>query len=101
MKVISKKLWSPQEFVEAITDKCYAIDGDNDSIAIRQLLEDNGYSNVWDYMLDEVENMPESVHQVVLVDCLIWNSREDHYVHSYRWFEVPDDKIDKFKNINY
>ena len=32
MKVISRKLWTPREFVEAITDKCYAIDGDNDSI---------------------------------------------------------------------
>lgn len=100
MTVISRKLWTPQEYVEAITGKCYIINDDNDSITIRQVLEANGYPNVWDYMLDEINNIPENVRQIVLVDCLIWNEHEGQYVHSYRWFQVPDDKVENFKNIN-
>jgi hypothetical protein len=47
-------------------------------------------------MLDEIDNIPENVHQVVLVDCLIWNERKGEYHHSYRWFHVPDEKIKNF-----
>jgi hypothetical protein len=96
MKVISRKLWSPQEFVEAFTGECYVIDGDNDSILIRNILAEHGYPNIWDYMLDEIDNIPENVHQVVLVDCLIWNEQDGQYHHSYRWFHIPDEKIKNF-----
>lgn len=101
MKVISRKLWTPQEFVEAFTGECYIINGDNDSVTIRQILSEHGYPNIWDYMLDEITTIPENVHQVVLVDCLVWDTHEGEYHHSYRWFHIPDDKVKDFAFKNY
>lgn len=97
MTVISNKLYSPSEFVELITGEYYAFSGDNDSITIRQILDECGYKNVWDYMLNEIDHLCKSPHQVVLVDCMIWNPHDDKYHHAYRWFQVPEDKIEKFK----
>ena len=94
MKIISRKLWTPQEFVEAFTGECYIIDGDNDSVTIRNILSEHGYPDIWDYLLDE--EIPENVHQVVLVDCLIWNKLDHEYHHTYRWFHIPDEKIKNF-----
>ena len=96
MKVISRKLWTPQEFVEAFTGECYIFNGDNDSIAIRRILAEHGYLNMWDYMLDEIDNMPDRVHSVVLVECLIWNEQHGQFCSSYRWFPVPDEKVKNF-----
>ena len=96
MKIISRKLWSPQEFVEAFTGKRYLIDGDNDSISIHNILAEHGYPNLWDYMLDEMDKIPDNVHSGVLVDCLIWNESQGQFNHSYRWFYVPDEKVKDF-----
>lgn len=97
MTVISNKMYSPSEFVELITGEYYAFSGDNDSIAIRQILDECGYKNVWDYMLNEIDFLCKNPNQVVLVDCMIWNPHDNQYHHTYRWFQVPEDKIEKFK----
>lgn len=97
MIVLSKKMYSPSEFVEIITGEYYAFSGDNDSVAIRKALNDHGYKNVWDYQLDEIKLMYENQYQVVLVDCLIWSPVSEQLVHSYRWFRVPADAVEKFK----
>jgi hypothetical protein len=47
-------------------------------------------------MLDEIDNIPTNVNSVVLVDCLIWNEQDNQYHHSYRWFHIPDEKVQNF-----
>jgi hypothetical protein len=96
--VVSKKLWTPQTFVEAITGHCYIFDGDDDVGHIAALLEESGYGDLWDYPIDEIDHIIENEHQVVLVDCMVWFEGEGKYEHEYRWWEVPDDKIEWFKN---
>ena len=98
MTVVSNKIWSPQKFVEVITGKCYMIDGDDDVGLIGSLLEENGYDSLWDYPFNEVDHIVENGLHVVLVDCLVWDEEVDQYVHEYRWWEVPEDKIEWFKN---
>ena len=98
MTVLSKKLYSPSEFVEIITGEYYTFSGDNDSVAIRKILADHGYKNIWDYQLDEIEFIYKNQYQVVLVDCMIWSYSDEELVHSYRWFRVPEDAIEKFEN---
>lgn len=98
MIVLSKKLYSPSEFVEIITGEYYAFSGNNDSVAIRKVLDDHGYKNVWDYQLDEIELMYKNQYQVVLVDCMVWSLVSEEFSHSYRWFRVPEDAVEKFKN---
>ena len=98
MTVLSKKLYSPSEFIEIITGEYHCFASDNDSLAIRRILGDHGYKNVWDYQLDEIKLMYENQYQVVLVDCMVLSPVNKKFVHSYRWFRVPEDAIEKFKN---
>ena len=62
MNVVSKKLWTPQTFVEAITGNCYIIDGDDDVGLIARLLEENGFDNLWDYPIDEIDHTHTHTH---------------------------------------
>ena len=96
--VVSKKLWTPQAFVEVITGYCYIFDGDDDVGHIAALLEENGFDNLWDYPIDEVDHIVEQGHNVVLVDCMVYFEDKGRYEHEYRWWEVPDDKVEWFKN---
>ncbi len=98
MNVVSKKIWTPQTFVETITGHCYIIDGDDDVGLIARLLEEHGYDNLWDYPMDEIDHIVENEHQVVLVDCMVWCEGKGQYEHEYRWWEIPDDKVERFKN---
>ena len=96
--VVSKKLWTPQTFVEAITGKCYIIKGDDDVGLISRLLEENDFGNLWDYPIDEIDHIVENSIPVVLIDCMVYSEEKDQYEHEYRWWEVPEDKIEWFKN---
>lgn len=95
--VASKKLWTPQTFVEAITGRCYIMSGSDDVGLISRLLEENGYGNLWDYPIDEIDHIVEQSIPVVLVDCLVYLDYKDQYEHEYRWWEIPEDKIEWFK----
>lgn len=98
MIVISNKMYTPSEFVELITGEYYIFSGDNDSVSIRRVLDKHGYEDIWDYMLSEIDHICENQYQVVLVDCMNYNPHDHQFYHSYRWFQVPEDKIEKFKN---
>ena len=96
--VVSNKLWTPQTFVEAITGHCYIFDGDDDVGHIAAILEESGFGDLWDYSMDEVDHIIEQRHHVVLVDCMVWSEDDGRYGHEYRWWQVPEDKIEWFKN---
>ena len=96
--VVSKKLWTPQTFVEAITGKCYIIEGDDDVGLISRLLEENDCSELWDYPMDEIDHIVENSIPVVLIDCMVYSEERQQYEHEYRWWEIPEDKIEWFKN---
>lgn len=96
--VVSKKLWTPQTFVEAITGKYYTIEGDDDVGLIARLLEENDCGDLWDYPIDEIDHIVEQGHSVVLVDCMVYFEDKGQYEHEYRWWQIPEDKIEWFKN---
>lgn len=100
--VLSKDIYSPQNFLEVITGKCFIIDGEDDidlihSILIQEKYEDDDCCTVWDYPLDEIDEALENDRDVVLVDCMVVNPKTDRFEHLYRWFEVPDGCEGKFK----
>lgn len=102
--VLSKKLWTPQTFLEVITDKCYIINGDNDAEFIHDVLRGEGFEDddcctVWDYPLDEIDEIVENDVDVVLVECCYFDDN-DKLQHEYRWFEVPDGCEEDFKENN-
>ena len=91
MSVKSEKIYSPQEYLELITGKCYAVRGDNDVETIEKILEKLGYC-LWSYAFTEIEHIVEEKLNVVLVDCMVYNEKEKDFEHVYRWFEVPNEE---------
>lgn len=93
--VRSKKIYSPQTFVEKLTGKCYGFDEDDTAFEIHNLLRLNGVENegdhiLFDYPLDEIDEIVTNNVPVVLVDTTYINE-EYELVHECRWFEVPED----------
>lgn len=90
--VKSEKIYSPQNYLEAVTGKCYIIDGEDDVELIQDILMQNGYDDtLWDYPMSEIGHIVENNLNVVLVDCMVVNPVTDQFEHKYRWFEVPED----------
>ena len=98
--VLSNKLFTPQTFLEIITDKCYMY-GDDDISLIHNVLREEGFEDddshtLWDYPLDEIGEIVENEVDVVLVECCYFDGN-DVLQREYRWFEVPEECVNKFK----
>lgn len=83
----SKRLFSPQNYLEIITNQTYIIQGDNDIEFIEKILEQEGYC-LWNYSLNEIDYLIEEEIPVVLVECMVYNSNTEQYDKEIRWFEV-------------
>lgn len=97
--VLSNKLFTPQTFLEIITDKCYMY-GDDDIRLIHKVLREEGFEDddsctLWDYPLDEIGEIVENEIDVVLVECCYFDDN-DVLQKEYRWFEVPEECVNKF-----
>lgn len=96
--VKSLGVYSPQNFVEKLTGCCYGFDKDNTVEEIHILLKKHGIetdeSPLFDYPLDEIEEIVANEVPVVLVDTTYI---DDDYqmVYEYRWFEVPENFVDE------
>lgn len=88
--VKSEKIYSPQNYLEAVTGECYIIRRVNDIETIEVILEDYDLE-LWNYPLSEIDHIVENRLDVVLVDCMVVNEETDEFEHEYRWFEVPED----------
>lgn len=88
--VKSEKIYSPQNYLEAVTGECYIIRGDNDVEEIETILEELDYC-LWSHALTEIGYIVEEELDVVLVDCMVYNEEKEEFEHVYRWFEVPGD----------
>ena len=88
--VKSNQIYSPQSYVGAITGTYYFFKHKMHPVdEIQYLLKLNGYDNLWDYPLTEIDHIVENNLNVILVDCSHYKG--DMYVNEYRWFEVPED----------
>lgn len=88
--VKSEKIYSPQNYLMAVTGECYIIRGANDIESIEVILDDYGLE-LWNYPISEIDHIVSSELNVVLVDCMVVNEKTDEFEHIYRWFEVPED----------
>lgn len=60
-------IYTPQDYVEAVTGHRYTFDK-NICAEIGKRLEDNGFSSLWDYSLSETGHVVQNKLSVVLVD---------------------------------
>ena len=94
--VKSERIYSPQEYLDAVLDECYLFDSfvENDIEEIEEILKREDKS-LWNYPLTEIDHIVENGVDVVLVDCMVWSAEKREYIHSYRWFEVPSDFVEE------
>ena len=85
----SEQIYSPQNYLLAITGECYCNSGDNDVEMIEKILESKGYE-LWSYAFTEIDHIVNEQLNVVLVDCLVWSEKKKMCEHVYRWFEVNE-----------
>lgn len=96
--VKSEKIYSPQQYLEAVTGLYYVAREDDDIKFIEDRLSDFARRNgnfewevaLWNYPLSEIDHIVENEIDVVLVDCMVWNDETKEFEHEYRWFEVPE-----------
>lgn len=87
--VKSNRMFSPQNYVELVTGKCYLFNEDNDIIEIERLLRQNGFGDLTNYPLSDIDIIVKNNLNVVLVECSLFI--DDELVHKYHWFEVNKD----------
>lgn len=87
--VKSEQIFSPQNYLEAVTGNCYFCNTDDDLELIDNILTQEGFK-LWDYPLSEIDHIVANNINVVLVDCMVTNPETDQFEHVYRWFEVPE-----------
>ena len=93
--VKSEQIYSPQNYLEAVTGECYIIRGDDDIDSIDKILRRKFNRSFWNYPLSEIDHIVENGLDVVLVDCMVYNEEKEEFEHVYRWFEVPEDFKDE------
>jgi hypothetical protein len=87
--VKSEKIYSIQSFCDEFLGFCPITYGDKGEL--RDLLDDNGYDNLWDYPLSEIDHIVENNLDVVLVDCTYIDD-DIKQVPDYRWVEIPTEE---------
>lgn len=88
------KVISAQNYLQLITGKCFIINADNQLEQVENILAQEGYDNLWNYPLNEVDEIMlhycEDNTRVVLVEIVnITDNCEQEKL--YRWFELPFD----------
>ena len=97
----SQQIYSPQNYVMAMTGECYIFMHDCDIIEeIHKCLRKHGVedenSTLWDYPFIEIGHIVEEELDVVLVDISGYGDGE--WKTEYRWFEVPEDFSEEEKD---
>ncbi len=96
--MIKFTIYTPQDYVEAVTSQRYTFDK-NICAEIGKRLEENGFSRLWDYPISEIGHIVQNRLNVVLVDVseIKENGKKEA---EHRWFEIPEDFHEKNNTEN-
>ena len=90
----SQQIYSPQNYVMAMTGECDIIDEIHKCLVKHGVEDEN--NTIWDYPFTEIEHVVEQGLDVVLVDISGYGDGE--WKTEYRWFEVPEDFSEEEKD---
>lgn len=85
--VTSKEMYTTQKYCEKFLGFCPIVSGVQNEL--RHILDSKGLNNLWDYPLDEIDEIVKNNINVVLVDTTYIGDNAE-MVHEYRWFEVSN-----------
>ena len=98
MAVLSKEIYSAQNFVEILTGNYYVFKNDTTRLVeVETLLSLNGFEDLWNYPLIEINHIVENNIDVVLADVSDYDIESGNWVAEYRWFEIPESCCNSFK----
>lgn len=101
MAVLSKEIYSPQNFLETLTGNCYFFNIEKSILAqVYHLLFVNGFINLGNYSLTEIDHIVENDFDVVLVDVSDFDDEKNKWIKEFRWFEIPASRRYNFENEN-
>ena len=86
MSVVSKKIYTVKQYCKEYLGFIPDIEGTEDEL--RNILDNEGCDETWDFPLDEIDEIVENELDVVLVDTS-YTSSKGKKVKEYRWFEIP------------
>ena len=92
--IMYDKVLTPQTYLEMMTGKYYCLNADNQLEQVENILDSQfGEGAYWSFALDNIGEVMENDHKVVLVECvnIVMEDDKAKQEHIYRWFEVPDD----------
>lgn len=89
--VKSNKIYTPSKYLMGVTGNYYPMRSKNDIKYITHILNQYGYTELWDFPLNEIDHIVENNLDVILVDCNVYNETTKEFEPEYRWFEVPED----------
>ena len=98
-------LLTAQQYLELVTDNYYCLRADNQFEEVEKIMDKEfGEGAFWSYELDEISEVMENDHIVVLVEIVNIVMKDGFGVQEklYRWFELPFDctKEELLERIN-
>ena len=87
-------LLTVQQYLELVTDKYYCLRADNQLEEVEKIMDKGfGKGALWSYALDDISEVIENDHIVVLVEIVNIVMKDDSAEQEkmYRWFELPFD----------
>lgn len=92
--VVYNGVLTPQAYLEIMTGKYFTLNADNQIEAVENILDKQfGEGVYWSFALDDIAEIVENGHKVVLVEC-VKSANKNGIVEQekiYRWFEVPEE----------
>ena len=87
--IIYDKILNPRTYVEIITGCYYILNADDQYAEAKSVLDRQGFGNLCNYPLTEVEKLNDANKKFVLVEFvnLTENNKMDY---QYRWCELPE-----------
>jgi len=92
--IMYDKVISASTYLEIMTGNYYCLREENQVEQVENILDEQfGEGAYWSFALDNISEVMENDHKVVLVECvnivMIGDNAEQDQI--YRWFEIPDD----------
>ena len=100
-------LLTAQQYLELVTCKYYCLNADNQLEEVEKIMDrEFGEGTFWSYALDDIIEIAENDHNVVLVEIVNIVTKDSAAVQEkqYRWFEIPldctkEELLEKINNL--
>ncbi len=92
--IMYDKALSARTYLEIMTGTYYCLRADNQLEEVENILDEQfGKGAYWSFALDNISEVMENDHKVVLVECvnIVMEGNKAEQYPIYRWFEVPND----------